>query len=311
MLFKMDPRKVGCGTKIGFESLTKVRDLAGLGHFDDATPFECGGVSVTQTIDTIGRFCQSETAFVETSVQHCINDLVAVGSRAEALAASITYGPEYETDTEMAGLVRKLLLACAARNIQLTNLHSLAGNYSSLTLSAIGPKCEREDIGLTGPIFLSRPIGNFKMGVLREAEAINGSLWFAAARANPLSRKPTGVQIMTDVTGFGLAGSLLAVARRLGLRCDVALTREHAVDPDVVGLPFQCMTEDLRNEIGLSFNNERARQIGSCRELCGPFIMLAEHGTSLESIRKTGAPAALQIGKFVRSSLVAVRINHE
>ncbi len=243
-----DPLCGGCGSKVGSATLHAAlarlapplrRDvLRGAG--DDAAvlgwgPGGAGGAQVI-TCDHFRGFTEDPYVFARIVAEHAMGDVWAMGAAPQAALASIVLPPmsdakQDETLSEILAAMQAVLRDAGA---DLVGGHTSVGAELILGLTVTGLTGKRPPIGLDGAragdlLILTKPIG---VGTVLAAEmrGLAKGEWVAAALRQMLAssgaasaRLRDGATAITDVTGFGLAGHLQAMAQASAVRAELWL----------------------------------------------------------------------------------------
>lgn len=240
----------GCGAKIGAQALASVLDgmpasrrddvLSGPG--DDAAILRGqNGQKQVFTTDHLRAFTDDPWLMSRIAAIHALGDIWAMGARPQAVLASITL-PRMRSDMQKAWLDEIMQAAndvFAREGGEIVGGHSSMGSELVIGFSVSG-LCEREPITLHGAkpgdqLVLTKPIGSGTI-LAAEMEMRAGGEWVADAlrcMAQPQGKAATvlgDAHAMTDVTGFGLAGHLLGMAKASGVCIEVNLNNIRCLD---------------------------------------------------------------------------------
>ena len=236
----------GCGCKIAPGVLDRILGqlgtqaddpslLVGHGARDDAAVYDLGdGTAAVSTTDFFMPIVDDPRAFGRIAAANAISDIYAMGGT-PLMAIAILGWPVDKLDPEVAGHVleggRSI---CAEAGIPLAGGHSIDSPELIFGLAVTGrvsiARLKRNGGAQVGDrLFLTKPLGvgmvttAQKKGVVAEAH-----LQAAADNMMRLNKvgaalgRIDGVHAMTDVTGFGLAGHGLEMARATGVELVVA-----------------------------------------------------------------------------------------
>ena len=236
----------GCGCKIAPGVLDRILGqlgtqaddpnlLVGHGARDDAAVYDLGdGTAAVSTTDFFMPIVDDPRAFGRIAAANAISDIYAMGGT-PLMAIAILGWPVDKLDPEVAGHVleggRSI---CAEAGIPLAGGHSIDSPEPIFGLAVTGrvsiERLKRNGGAQVGDrLFLTKPLGvgmvttAQKKGVVAEAH-----LQAAADNMMRLNKvgaalgRIDGVHAMTDVTGFGLAGHGLEMARATGVELVVA-----------------------------------------------------------------------------------------
>ncbi|MEL6318190.1 MAG: selenide, water dikinase SelD, partial [Pseudomonadota bacterium] len=232
----------GCGSKIGPAALRAGLGAgAALGGDAAAPP---GDPERVLSVDQFRAFIEDPFELARIAALHALSDVWASGAAPDAALAAVTLGPmsaekQAETLREISAGLRAALDPAGAA---LIGGHSALGAEMSVGVVAAGRRPPgRPPLGLSGArpgdaLILTKRLG---VGALLAADmrGIGSGPELAAALAE--MRRPNGPAAailapracaMTDVTGFGLAGHLGALARASGLDAEIRLDAPPALD---------------------------------------------------------------------------------
>lgn len=231
----------GCGCKIAPGVLDVIlgqlgqhaedpRLLVGHGARDDAAVYDLGdGTAAVSTTDFFMPIVDDAETFGRIAAANAISDIFAMGGQ-PLMAIAILGWPIDKLPPEVAGAVleggRKV---CAEAGIPLAGGHSIDSPEPIFGLAVTGrvdiSRLKKNGGAQVGDrLYLSKPLGvgmvttAQKKGVVREEhlEAAQRSMTMLNAVGAALGAIQ-GVNAMTDVTGFGLAGHGLEMARATGV----------------------------------------------------------------------------------------------
>ena len=234
----------GCGAKVGGGALS--RALATLprperadvlsGPGDDAAVLAGPeGRAQVITTDQLRAFTEDTWLMARIAAVHALGDIWAMGARPQAALATITL-PRLSTELQE-GWLREIMEAAgevfAAEGATLVGGHSAMGSELSIGFTVTGLS-EGAPITLAGArpgdaLILTRPIGT---GTILAAEMAMQAPGAHVLAALGQMARPQGdaarllaplAHAMTDITGFGLAGHLLEMARASGVTIELDL----------------------------------------------------------------------------------------
>ncbi len=232
----------GCGAKVGGAALAGViaalprgaRGDVELRPGDDAALLRVGGARQVVTTDHLRAFTEDPWIMARIAAVHAMGDIWAMGAAPQAALAQVILprlaprlqGPWLAEITDAAAGV------FAAAGAEIVGGHSSLGSELCVGFSVTG-LCEAAPITLAGAqpgdaLILTRPLGS---GVIMAAEMQYRARgrWVAAAltqMARPQGDAAAilaGAHAMTDVTGFGLIGHLLAICDASGVAAELPL----------------------------------------------------------------------------------------
>ncbi|HEY5106987.1 MAG TPA: selenide, water dikinase SelD [Caulobacteraceae bacterium] len=270
-----DPLCGGCGSKVGAATLHaalarlsppgRADVLRGAG--DDAAvlawgPRGAGGAQVI-TSDHFRAFTEDPYVFAQIVTEHAMGDVWAMGAAPQAALASIVLPPmsDAKQGDTLAEVLAAMQTALRAAGADLVGGHTSAGAELILGLTVTGLTDERPPIGLDGAragdlLILTKPIG---VGTVLAAEmrGLARGEWVAAALRQmtassgaAAARLRDSATAMTDVTGFGMAGHLHAMAQASRVRAELWLDAvpwaDGAVDLAAAGVSSSLYPQNAR-----------------------------------------------------------------
>lgn len=235
------PLCAGCGAKVGAGVLGDV--LARLpqparadvvaGPGDDAGVLRIGGQVQVLTTDHLRAFTEDPGLMTRIAAQHALGDVRAMGARAQSALAQVIL--PRASDAIQARMMAEVMQAAqevfAAEGAVILGGHSTMGAEMTIGFAVTG-LCDGDPITVGGAragdaLILTGRIGS---GVLLAAEMQGrargldvAALWQRMAAGPGDLSALAGAHAMTDVTGFGLAGHLMAICRASGLAARVTL----------------------------------------------------------------------------------------
>ena len=241
----------GCGAKVGASVLSRALAslhpidnddvLIGLHAPDDAAIVRVPpGTAMVHTVDFFRAFIDDPYVFGQIAANHALGDIFAMGAQPQSATAIATMPPGLEDKVEdlllqmMTGAVEVLNAAGCA----LVGGHTGEGRELALGFAVNG----LVDASLHGimrkggmragdTLILTKPIGT---GVLLAAHArlVARGRWVQAALDMMVQSNQAGAQVLlaqgatacTDLTGFGLLGHLVEMARPSGVDAQISLS---------------------------------------------------------------------------------------
>ena len=236
----------GCGAKVGSTVLSRVlntldkpsRDdvMIGLDSPDDAAVFAVPeGKAMVQSVDYFRSFIDDPYVFGQIAANHALGDLFAMGAQAQsALAiATVPYGREAIVERTLSELLQGAQKVLHDAGAVLAGGHSSEGAELAfgLTLNGLVDKDQmlRKSGMQSGDVLiLTKPIGTGTLFAANMRGKAKGRWIDAAIESMLVSNQAAaevlyeyGVTACTDVTGFGVLGHLVEMAKASG--CDVDL----------------------------------------------------------------------------------------
>ncbi|MBM9595666.1 selenide, water dikinase SelD [Roseitranquillus sediminis] len=260
----------GCGAKVGGDALSRalstlpafprddVESLSG----DDAAILRIGRIRQVVTTDHLRAFTEDPWTMTRIAAIHAMGDIWAMGAKPQAALAMIVL-PRMSTALQEAWLGEIMAAAtevCSAEGAAIVGGHTSLGSELTLGFTVTG-LCDSEPLTLAGAqpgdvLILTKPIGS---GTILAAEmALEARGPWVAACLTEMQRPQgaaadilAGARAMTDVTGFGLAGHLMNIARASGvavrLRLDAVPAMAGALDLAARGVRSTIFADNLRH----------------------------------------------------------------
>lgn len=247
-------RGAGCGCKIAPSVLSQILQsnsvqpfdknlLVGNDSRDDAAVYDLGNnTALIATTDFFMPIVDNAFDFGQIAAANAISDVYAMGGR-PVMAIAILGWPVEKLPVELAQQVlegaRKI---CIEAGIPLAGGHSIDSAEPVFGLSVNGlcdiTNLKKNNTAKEGDLlFLTKPIG---VGILSTAqkrgklkEEHQGMLIAQLTQLNKIGEalgKIAGVNAMTDVTGFGLAGHLIEMAEGSGLSAELYYGQISVID---------------------------------------------------------------------------------
>jgi len=232
----------GCGAKVGPGALGDL--LAGLPQVDrpdvislpgdDAGVLQIGGQRQVISTDHLRGFTLDPWRMARIAAIHALGDVWAMGAAPQAALVNIVL-PRMSERLQRRTLAEIMQAAgdvMAEAGAAIIGGHTTQGAEMTLGFTVTG-LCDGAPIGLRGArpgdaLILTKPIGTGVILAAEMAGRADGDTVMAALRSmeRPLAGDASalaGAHAMTDVTGFGLAGHLLAMCKASGCAAQVTL----------------------------------------------------------------------------------------
>jgi len=246
-------RNAGCASKISpadleavLRRLPEVKDpavVSGLAAADDAAIYRIAeSLCLVQTVDVFTPCVDDPHLFGRICAANCLSDIYAMGGEPRT-ALSILAFPSETLDGEiMHRMLTGAMVTLAEAGVALIGGHSIKDDEIKLGFAitgvidpAVAAALEQSRAGDqlvltkplgTGVLSFCQQLGRAPGAGLAAAEASMAALNRAAAEA----MKAAGASACTDVTGFGLFGHLLRLARQSKLTAQIAADNLPAFD---------------------------------------------------------------------------------
>ncbi len=233
----------GCGSKVAPGTLADIlghqpalaRPDVITGPGDDAAILEIGQRKQVLTTDHLRAFTSDYAVQARITALHALGDVWAMGAEPQAALASITL-PRMSAPLQARTMAEIMDAAGAVlrdAGAELVGGHSTMGAEMSLGFTLTG-LLEEKAISNAGArvgdaLILTRPIGS---GTILAGEMRGMATGRDVATLLDGLQRPqgdaaailSGAHAMTDVTGFGLAGHLLAICRASNVGAEIGLT---------------------------------------------------------------------------------------
>jgi len=285
----------GCGAKVGAGVLSQALQalrplpnadvLIGLGAPDDAAVVRVPqGKAVVQTVDFFRSFVDDPYRFGQIAANHALGDIFAMGAQAHTATAIATLPPGLDRQTRMllAQLMGGAVQVLNAAGCTLVGGHTGEGQELALGFAINGLVAVNAQGQLVGvlqksgmqpgdTLILTKPLGT---GTLFAAHAVGQARgrWVEAALDNMCQSSRAAAQILqahgatacTDITGFGLLGHLVEMARASGFAVELLLSVLPALDG-----ALDCLQKGTTS----SLHNANAKQASA---IAGPHAQLQQ-----------------------------------
>lgn len=302
------PEIAGCNAKIPLSltmllksSLMKRSDTGDV-HF---ARLPDGGYIFT-SIDKTGLFCSDLSLFARCAVNHALRDVVSSGATLVSIDVAFEFGNDLPSERSKIELVRQVEIACSDAGVELGKCHSTFSSITQLCVSVTGYKREKNNLDLnSGSIYLSHPLGAFRQIYLASQ---GHSIGFEVMSRDLMSRSFLDVSPIisdlsiyaTDVSGFGLSGSLSLAHRAHSIVSDITLPSEAVLAVDIEMSTSICLHSDPPSDIDVS---EEQLSVATLREVAGPLLIFCPEKKEplfLSMMRSSGL-YPISIGTFCQS----------
>lgn len=232
----------GCGAKVApgqlgaalseMPAVTRVDVLQGAG--DDAAVLEVGGKQQVLSVDHLRGFAADHGLMGRIAAVHALGDVWAMGAKPQSALLSVTL-PRMTPDMQ-ARAMREILNGVGevvrGAGAEIVGGNSTMGAELTIGLTVTG-LLEGAAITLVGAkagdaLILTRPIGSgtvlaAEMQGKADGRDVAGLYEILAQPQGDAAEILRGAHAMTDVTGFGLAGHLMAMCRASGVAAEICL----------------------------------------------------------------------------------------
>lgn len=244
-------KKGGCAAKIAAVELRKILAevrfpptpkelLVGAGTFDDAAIYRVDDeLALVQTLDFFTPIVDSPRMFGRIAASNALSDVYAMGGRPRTAMAILAFPLVTLENSVAVEILQGASEVIEESGAALVGGHSIDDDTLKFGLSVTGyvhPSRVWSNAGARpgDVLLLTKPLGTgaltaaLKRGAVTEAEIADGLA--SMARLNDviscLSESQQGaIQAATDVTGFGLAGHGLNLARASGVSLEIETAR--------------------------------------------------------------------------------------
>jgi selenide,water dikinase len=245
----------GCGAKVGATVLSRAlgsieqaaRDdvVIGLDAPDDAAVVDTGGPKLSvQTVDYFRAIVDDPYLFGKIAAVHALGDVYAMGGEPQtALAiATVPYGLEAKVEADLTMMMTGANEVLRDAGCALVGGHTSEGAELALGFSVTGlveraAALRKRGLEPGDALILTKPIGT---GTLLAADMRMKAKarWVAAAVEHMTASNRTaaailrrhGVRAATDVTGFGLIGHLVEMAKASGVDASLLIAAVPLLD---------------------------------------------------------------------------------
>ncbi|MDP6045399.1 MAG: selenide, water dikinase SelD [Phycisphaerae bacterium] len=229
----------GCASKISAVDLESVLSrlphvdhpsvISGIPAGDDAGIYDLGGgVVLVQTVDVFTPCVDDPELFGRICAANCLSDIYAMGATPHTALSILGFPAETQNPEIMYRMLKGAMDTLAGAGVALLGGHSIKDEEIKLGFAITGT-ADRDAVQrggasvgdrlvLTkrlgaGVLNFARQIGRIDSSALGQVEASMATLNKDAAEAMVAA----GASACTDVTGFGLFGHLIGMARHSGL----------------------------------------------------------------------------------------------
>jgi selenide,water dikinase len=328
-------RNAGCASKIApadleivLRRLPEVKDpavISGLAAADDAAIYRiAGNLCLVQTVDVFTPCVDDPRLFGRICAANCLSDVYAMGGEPRT-ALSILAFPSETLDGEiMYQMLTGAMETLAEAGVALVGGHSLKDDEIKLGFAitgvidpAVAAALEKPRAGDT--LVLTKPLGTGVLAFCQQLGRAPGAGMAAAEssmatlnRAAAEAMKAAGASACTDVTGFGLLGHLIRMARQGRLTVQVFADALPAFDgaleafrDGVIPGAVERNREFLGDDLELGPNMDEAFVHLGCDAQTSGGLLIAIPPERLERLQRALAEReadAFVIGRFLGPS---------
>ncbi len=323
----------GCGAKVGGAVLGRV--LAGLPQTgradvesrpgDDAAVVRIGNARQVLTTDHLRAFNEDPWMLSRIAAVHAMGDIWAMGAQPQTALATVILPPMTPAMQEawLAEIMTAATDIFGAAGADIVGGHTSLGSELTLGFTVTG-LLQTPPVTLSGArpgdvLLLTKPLGSGTILAGEMALEARGG-WVAAAletMAVPQARAAeclAGAHAMTDVTGFGLAGHLLAICDASQVAAEIELDAVPLMDGAgelaARGVRSTLYPQNREAAARMSVPERPSAHLLFDPQTAGGLLAAvaeSEADAVLEALRKAGYPAA-RIGLISSGApFVAVR----
>ncbi|MGA2862881.1 MAG: selenide, water dikinase SelD [Verrucomicrobiota bacterium] len=237
-------RNAGCASKIApadleavLARLPEVKDpavISGLAAADDAAIYRIAeDLCLVQTVDVLTPCVDDPHLFGRICAANCLSDIYAMGGEPRTALSILAFPSETLEGEIMCRMLAGAMETLGQAGVALVGGHSIKDDEIKLGFAVTGVIDPAVAAALAAPrpgdlLVLTKPLGTGVLAFCRQVGR-NHAAGFAAAeaamatlnRAAAEAMKAAGASACTDVTGFGLFGHLLRLARQSHLTAQV------------------------------------------------------------------------------------------
>uniref|UniRef100_UPI003567CEA3 selenide, water dikinase SelD n=1 Tax=Thalassovita aquimarina TaxID=2785917 RepID=UPI003567CEA3 len=235
------PVCAGCGSKVGPGALSDVlaalpqavRDDVLRGAGDDAATLDIGGVKQVLTTDHLRAFTEDPALMARITAIHALGDVWSMGAAPQAVLANVILPRMNDTlqRRTLAEIMRAAGEVFRDAGAEIVGGHSTLGSELTIgfTLTGLTGNPIQQSGGRPGDaLILTRPLGS---GTILAAEMQGKAKGRDVMRMLQVMAQPQAkaseilrpAHAMTDVTGFGLAGHLMALCKASDTGAEITL----------------------------------------------------------------------------------------
>lgn len=274
------PDFFGCSGKLSFSETRLLASASG--HPDAGTDFSklVTEGTIVSSIDRVHRCARDWDRFARIALNHAFGDVLCAGATPVQAMLSFEFGID-TPEGEYAACSKAFARELATRGVALGKCHSgRTDGVTAVTIATLAARPSRLTQKLQiGSIYLSRPIGALKLQYLSEIgiEIEAGGTLRLLERPDDDVFHGVSWDLLTDISGHGMLGAVAQVAQDHALEVDLCLAPRHAITPEVLSLPVECL-QNLPDSYGFPLNapDPAAELLATLRETAGPFLGFIE-----------------------------------
>ena len=240
-------RKAGCASKIGQDDLLRIlgnlppvtdpRVLLGTAAGDDAGVYRLDDTqALVQTVDVFTPCVDDPYLFGQIAAANSLSDVYAMGGRPVTALSIVGFPIETLDGAILESLLRGGMDTLREGDCALIGGHSINDEeikcgFAVTGLIDITRTVERDRAQPGDVLVLTKPLGTgvisfaAQLGLVDEAVLAEAGRWMALLNKDAAELMVEyGAHACTDVTGFGLAGHLVAMAQGSGVLAEVDLS---------------------------------------------------------------------------------------
>ena len=233
----------GCASKIAAGDLEAVlarlpsvddpNVLSGIPAGDDAGVYRLtDGVHLVQTVDVMTPCVDDPRMFGRICAANCLSDVYAMGATPRTALSILGFPTETFDGQIMYHMMAGAMEVLAEAGVALIGGHSIKDEEIKLGFAITGTidsaAIQRGDAQVGDVLVLTKPLGagvlNFSRQIGRvDAETMSAVEQSMATLNGPASEAmiEAGASACTDITGFGLFGHLIGMARQAGVTAEI------------------------------------------------------------------------------------------
>ena len=236
-------RNAGCASKISpgdleavLARLPAVNDpavVSGIACGDDAGIYRLAdGTHLVQTVDVMTPCCDDPHMFGRICAANCLSDIYAMGGVPRTALSILAFPSETQSGEIMYQMLLGAMEVLAEAGVALIGGHSVKDDEIKLGFAVTGTiepaRLTAHDTARVGDLMvLTKPLGVGVLSFARQIGRSYGDFGIVVASMAALNRPAADaaaradVSACTDVTGFGLFGHLISLARHSGVTAEV------------------------------------------------------------------------------------------